>query len=88
MALMRKSPNDKGDNDYRVMALLGVVPAILIAAPLVGFFGGEWADERFGTDPYLKILGIVLGFASAGREIYRLVRKAEQMQKQDEDDQK
>ena len=82
MTLFSNPPGKKRDGDYAQIALLGAVPAILIAAPGIGFFVGRWADEKLGTSPFLLIAGIVLGFAAAGREIYRLVKKSEAIEKE------
>ena len=62
--------------DVRQLALLSVVPAIMVVAPFVGFFIGDWADGKFGTEPFLTILGLILGFASAGKEIYKVIKRA------------
>lgn len=78
------SPNKKKGNSFAQISLLAAVPAILVAAPLVGLFAGKWLDEKFGTDPYCMIGGVILGFAAAAREIMNLVRKAQSM----EDDEK
>jgi ATP synthase protein I len=39
------------------------------AAICVGVFGGQWLDSRFGTSPWLTIVGT---FAGAGGGFYRL----------------
>ncbi len=80
MTLFTMPPDDKPDRTYGQIGLLAAVPALLIAGPLIGFFIGRWADKRFGTDPYLLILGVVLGFAAAGVEIYGLVKKSQEME--------
>ena len=64
--------------DLRQLALLSVVPAIMVVAPFVGFFIGDWADGKFGTEPFLTILGLILGFASAGKEIYKVIKRVSQ----------
>lgn len=74
-----EKPGGKKDRSYAQIALLGAVPTLLVAGPLVGYFAGNWADNKFGTTPYLMIVGVVLGFGAAGREIYRLVKKSEQL---------
>jgi F0F1-type ATP synthase assembly protein I len=86
--MLRPGRKNKSDTDLRQIALLGAVPAILIAAPLVGFFMGQWADEKFATEPYLVIAGVVLGFAAAGREIYRLVRKSSAIEREKDNEQR
>jgi ATP synthase protein I len=72
---------EKRDRSYAQIALLGAVPTMLVAAPLIGFFAGQWADDHFGTTPYLMIAGVVLGFVAAGREIWRLAKKSEELDK-------
>ena len=64
--------------DLRQLALLSVIPALMVVAPLVGFFIGNWADGKFGTEPFLAILGLILGFASAGKEIYKVIKRVSQ----------
>jgi F0F1-type ATP synthase assembly protein I len=51
------------------------IPGLLIVSPLVGFFIGGWADRKLHTSPWLLILGLVLGFVTAGRETYRIYRR-------------
>jgi len=68
---------EKG-KDLRQLALLSVVPAMMVVAPLVGFFIGDWADGKLGTEPFLTILGLILGFASAGKEIYKVIKRVSQ----------
>ena len=65
---------------------MGTVPAIMVAAPAVGFFAGRWVDGRLHTAPYLTILGVMLGFVAAGREIYGLVKKAQNLDKENDSD--
>ena len=77
------SPNLPGGRgkkgiDMRQLALLSVIPALMVVAPLVGFFIGNWADGKFGTEPFLTILGLILGFASAGKEIYKVIKRVSQ----------
>jgi len=78
--LSPQKPHNRGEKgkDLRQLALLSVIPAMLVVAPFVGFFIGSWADEKFGTEPFLTILGLILGFAAAGKEIYRVVKRVSQ----------
>ncbi len=85
MSRIMGSPKKKADRNLAQIGLLTTVPTILLVAPLVGFFLGKWADKKLGTDPYLMILGVVLGLASAVSEIINLVRKAEEIEKRNED---
>ena len=67
-----KDPRYRG---LRSAGLLLAIPTLLIVAPLVGFFLGNWLDRRFHTSPWLMIAGLVLGFVAAGRETYQIYRR-------------
>ena len=60
----------------RQIALLTAIPAMMVVGPLLGFYLGRYLDSRLGTDPYLMVVFIVLGFAAAGREIWKLIKLA------------
>lgn len=83
MSLLK--PKSGQDTDYRQIGILAAIPAILLAAPLIGFFLGNWLDKKFGTEPYLLIAGVLLGLGSAGIEVYNLARKSAAMS-EDKDD--
>lgn len=76
------SGRDKGAPSGVLMYL--AVPGILVAGPLIGYFGGNWLDGVWGTEPYLATLGVVLGFVAAGMEIYNLIRKVQAMDKEED----
>jgi hypothetical protein len=66
------------DNDkysgYRQLAIATLIPVILVVAPLIGYYGGGWVDGKLGTGNVFRIIGLALGFASAGKEIYSLIK--------------
>ena len=73
---MRVPPKkDSGNKGLRSASLLLAIPTLLIVSPLVGFFLGNWLDTRFGLSPWLKIVGLVMGFVAAGRETYQIYRR-------------
>lgn len=39
-------------------------------AIFIGYLGGAWLDRRLHTAPWLSIVGLLLGIASAVRELY------------------
>lgn len=86
MALHDQRGKDDRNREFVQISLLGVVPAILVAAPLIGFFAGKWLDRIFQTEPYIMIVGICLGFGSAGLEIYQLVKKSSQIGQDNDQD--
>ena len=71
----RKPDSDRPD--LRSAGLLLAIPSLLIASPLVGFFLGKFADGKLHTTPWLTLVGVVLGFVAAGREIASIVRRVQ-----------
>ena len=53
-------------------------------AVLAGYFGGKWLDEWLGTAPWLTFLCMAIGFAAAGRDLYRLVLKHQRQLSEEE----
>ncbi len=52
---------------------------------VVGLLAGRWADGRFGTEPWLMILGMAAGVTAAGKAIWRVVKtEAEETGKEDD----
>jgi len=80
-----KSPEKKNGVKYGAAGLYLAVPGILLAAPTIGFFIGHWADGKLDTEPYLMIVGLVLGFVAAAREIYNLLKKAQAIDEERDD---
>ncbi len=48
----------------------------LVVSVLLGLGLGYWLDRRFGTSPWLTLVGIVLGSAAGFRSLLRLARRA------------
>ena len=45
-----------------------------LAVPLLlGLFGGQWLDRRYGTAPWLLLAGVVLGAIVGFLNLYRRV---------------
>lgn len=55
--------------------LLLAIPALLIVAPLVGFFLGSLIDRRFGTSPWFTLAGLLFGFVAGAREVAQIYRR-------------
>jgi ATP synthase protein I len=81
-----KRPKKKGSAEYRQLGLLGTIPILLVVGPLVGFFIGRWLDSKLGTEPYLLILFLIFGFIASGREIYGVIKRAEDTDNDAKDD--
>ncbi|MDH4228485.1 MAG: AtpZ/AtpI family protein [Nitrospirota bacterium] len=49
----------------------------LVVATFMGAGLGYWGDRRFGTTPWLLLLGFVLGTAAGIRNVMRLAARIE-----------
>jgi ATP synthase protein I len=72
----RSSSEDEKYSTMRRVGLLTTIPLILAISPVIGFFIGDFLDGWLGTEPYLMIVFVALGFVAGAREVYRLVKKA------------
>ena len=75
---MERPRKRKRRSEFRQLGLLGTIPILLAVGPLVGFFIGRWLDSKLGTEPFLLIVFLIFGFIASGREIYRLIKRAEE----------
>jgi F0F1-type ATP synthase assembly protein I len=48
----------------------------LALSVLIGLFAGRWVDSRLGTDPWLMIVGLGLGFAAGLRSLMKMMERA------------
>ncbi|HEX2677958.1 MAG TPA: AtpZ/AtpI family protein [Polyangiales bacterium] len=44
---------------------------------VIGLLGGRWLDRKLGTDPYLSLVGLLIGVAAGFRGLIRAARKAQ-----------
>lgn len=66
---------------YRQLAIATTIPVILVVAPLLGYYFGNWVDRRLGTGKIFMIIGLALGFGAAAKEIYQLIKKGSENNK-------
>ncbi len=74
----RKPKKGSKRSNYRQLGLLGTIPILIAVGPVVGFFIGRWLDEKLGTEPYLLVLFLIFGFIASGREIYGIIKRADE----------
>ncbi|MET0387859.1 MAG: AtpZ/AtpI family protein [Polyangiales bacterium] len=43
---------------------------------LIGLLGGQWIDEKLGSQPWLMIVGLLLGVVAGMRSLIRTARQA------------
>jgi ATP synthase protein I len=52
---------------------LTTVGITMVLATLLGYMGGAWLDRKFGTEPVLGAVGLVLGAAAGFVQLFRVV---------------
>lgn len=72
----KKPKKAKKRSELRQLGLLGTIPMLLAAGPLIGFFIGRWLDSKLGTEPFLMILFLVMGFGAAVKETIKIIKEA------------
>lgn len=51
---------------------------------LLGLLGGMWLDTQAGTEPWLMLLGLVIGFIAGFRGVLRAVARSDKAAKSEE----
>jgi F0F1-type ATP synthase assembly protein I len=73
-----KKQDDKYSN-YRQIGILTTIPMLMAVGPILGYYIGDFLDQKLGTAPYLMVVFIFLGFAAAGKGVYNLIKRASQV---------
>ena len=64
------------------LSTVGLELALSIA---VGYLGGQWLDEKLGTEPWLEWIGLGFGLAAAAVSLYRAVRRAQRLMEEEDE---
>ena len=51
---------------------------------LLGLLGGMWLDTQAGTEPWLMLLGLAMGFFAGFRGVLRAVERSDKAAKAEE----
>ncbi len=62
----------------RQVALFSGAGFTMAACVAIGAWAGHWADQRWGTEPWLLLLGFLLGAFAGFVQLIRLVSIASQ----------
>ena len=76
-----RQPDESKYAGLRTAGMLLAIPTLLIVAPLLGGWLGFLLDRRLKTSPWLLIVGLLLGFAAAGRETFLIYRRSQEEEK-------
>ncbi len=53
----------------------------MCASVAIGVLGGQWLDQKFGTEPWLLLFGMVVGMGAAIKAIVRTVKALNRTEK-------
>lgn len=67
----------------RELAGLSLGIEMVLSVVLAGA-AGRWADRRFGTEPKLLLLGVVIGAAAGFRQIWRYMQRMDRLSEREE----
>jgi ATP synthase protein I len=59
---------------WRIAGFTGAVGIEVAVAIAIGYFGGQWLDRKFGTAPWLTIIGFAAGIGAAIKALVRVAR--------------
>ncbi len=52
-----------------------LIPSLMIAGPIVGYFLGRGVEKWLGGEPWGAVIGMLLGVVAAFREVFRLLQR-------------
>ena len=58
-------------------ARLASVGIELSVSTVLGLLGGRYLDRKFGTDPWLSVVGLLIGVTAGFRSLIRAARSAQ-----------
>ena len=59
----------------RAFALMSAISAYFIGAIVIGVFGGNWLENRYGGDGWFLVGGMLVGLGTAVFAIFRVIRQ-------------
>lgn len=66
----------------RALGLASSISVEIAAATTIGYFGGRWLDSKFNTDPWLMLVGLLLGMAGGMWGVYMTLETFRQKDKE------
>jgi F0F1-type ATP synthase assembly protein I len=67
----------------KVVGRVGAIGIEMGLSVVVGYYGGRWLDEAFGTAPVLMWIGLAFGLAAGFKSLYLLTRRTQRELEQD-----
>jgi len=61
-------------NRLKIAGLISYIPFILLAAPLGGFFTGEYLRRKFNTPDYILLIFVGFGLLIGIKETIKIIK--------------
>ena len=71
-----------GGKQLKQFARLASVGIELVISTVLGMLGGRWLDSKLSTEPWLTLVGLLLGVIAGFRSLILTARKASRAQQQ------
>jgi hypothetical protein len=75
------SPRGGGGKQLSSLAKVSSVGIEFAISTVIGLLGGRWIDEKLGSQPWLMIIGLLLGVSAGMRSLIRTARRANEQSK-------
>lgn len=69
------APNEDAAKDRMQVARASAIGLQFAISIAIGALGGRWLDRRLDTEPYLLLVGVVLGAIAAFRDLFLLAKR-------------
>jgi hypothetical protein len=72
---MPRQPLDRDSRrTMREIGLYTSIPILLGVGPALGWWLGRQAQQRWGGDPWVEVVGVLFGLAAAARQVYKMLK--------------
>ena len=69
----------RGGRRLNALTRVASVGIELALSTVIGLLGGRWLDGKLHSDPWLMLVGLVLGLVAGFRSLIRTARKANEI---------
>ncbi len=73
--MIRRKSDPESQRAMRDIGLYTTLPIILGVGPALGWWLGRLAQQRWGGEPWLEVVGVLFGLTAAGRQVYKVIRE-------------
>ncbi len=67
--------NRKAGKTAKDIGTYTLIPSLMVAGPVVGYFMGRGVEKYLGGEPWGAVVGMLLGVVAAFREVFLLMKK-------------